>query len=367
MPRLSIESSSATHVRLDGRELSYFGGCGYLGLAHHPRVVAAFADGARRFGLSAGASRETTGNCVVYDQLELDLARRLGQPAALLTPEGYTANFVAAQALARERQVALIDERSHPSLFDAARAAQLATHAFPHGGLDVLDKQLREHGARAVVMLDGVFPTRGEIAPLRQLAQLTAEHGAALLVDDCHGTGVVGEHGRGALEHHNVRDDHVVLTSTLSKALGCYGGFVAGPQALIDAARAHSQAYIGTTPAPPAAACAALEALKLAFDNGALLEQLRQNSAQLRVGFHALGLPTPGENVPVFAFALESAETMRGLHERLRDRGIFAPYVHYLGSPSAGNFRIVVNAAHTREHIAALLDGLAGALDRSLT
>lgn len=362
MPRLAIQASSATRVVLDERELLYFGGCGYLGLAHHPRVVAALAEGAQRFGASAGASRETTGNCVAYDQLEHELARRIGVPEVVLTPEGYTANFVAAQALASERRVALIDSHSHPSLVDAAYAARLEVHTWAHGELELLERLLAQHGERAVVMSDGVFPSRGEIAPVRELAQMAGALDAALLIDDCHGTGVVGGGGRGSLEHAGVRDDHVVLTSTLSKALGCYGGLVAGASSLAATAREHSQAYIGSTPPPPALAHAALTALSLAYDEPARLARLRRNCARVRDGFQALGLPTPREDLPVFAFALHEADAMVALHEQLRRAGLFAPYVRYLGSPPSGNFRIVVNAEHSDDDLERLLHELANGL-----
>lgn len=365
MARLAIEASTATRIALKGRELVYFGGCGYLGLAHHPRVLAALADGAQRFGLSAGASRETTGNCVVFDELERELAQRFHAPAALLTPEGYTANFVAAQVLAREHTIALIDERAHASVFDAARAAGMRVEVWPHHDLAALEQLASTHGRHAVVAFDGVQPTRGEIAPARAIAELCDAAQAALWIDDCHGVGVVGPRGRGTLEHSGVSGERVLLTATLSKALGCYGGFVAGPQRWIDAAREHSAAYIGSTPPPPAVAAAALVALELAFDDGARLAALRSNSASLRTGFHALGLPAPREDLPVFAFTLPHAGAMDELHERLIADGVFAPLVRYLGSPSQGNFRIVVNAEHSAADVERLIHALARGLGRT--
>ncbi len=366
MARLSIEASAATRIVLAGRELLYFGGCGYLGLAHHPRVLEALAHAAQRFGVSTGASRETSGNCVLYDELERELARRFHASHALLTPEGYTANFVAAQILAREHTVALIDERAHASVFDAARAAGLRIETWPHHDLAALERSTREHGRRAVVACDGVQPSRGELAPLRAIAELCDAVEAALWVDDCHGVGVVGPSGRGSLEHAGVSGERVLLTATLSKALGCYGGFVAGPQRWIEAAREHSGAYIGSTPPPPPVAAAALVALGLAFDDGARLAALRSNSELMRSGFHALGLPTPREDLPVFAFALPDQAAMNALHEHLLARGVFAPYVRYLDTSGGGNFRLVVNAEHSGAEVELLLQALASGLRRDL-
>lgn len=365
MPRLAIQSSSATRIVLEGRELLYFGGCGYLGLAHHPRVVAAVVEGVQRYGASAAASRETTGNCVAYDELELELARRVGMPAAVLTPEGYTANFVAAQALARQRRVALIDERSHASLFDAAHAARLEVHTWKHGALEHLEELLAVHAERAVVVSDGVFASRGEIAPVQELTRLVRAVGAALWIDDCHGTGVIGSSGRGCFEHAAVQGEDLVLTSTLSKALGCYGGFAAGSASFVATAREHSQAYIGSTPPPPPLAHAALVALSLAYDEPERLARLRRNCARFRGGLRSLGLPTPREDLPVFAFVLPQAEAMLAVHEVLLHAGLYAPLVRYLGSPATGNFRIALNAEHTDDDLGRLLAGLARGLGRA--
>lgn len=359
MARLGIESSRGSTVVLDGRELDYFGGCGYLGLAHHPRVVEALAEGLRRHGVSAGASRETTGNTRAHEALESDLARQLGCEAALLLPEGYTANFAAAQALSLEHAVALVDERSHPSLFDAARNAQLELQSLPHGDSVALRRALTYCGSRrAVVMTDSVFPSRGVIAPLAEWAELARSHGGTLLVDDCHGTGVLGPTGRGALEQAGIGGEHVLLTSTLSKALGCYGGFIAGTRAHIERVQRHSSVYVGTTPIPPAIAEAARAALDVAFGDGQRVAQLRANIAVFAAGLERLGFGRMRAELPVFSFALASAESMLALEAGLRADGILAPYIRYPGGPPAGNFRIVVTAAHSLAQIERLLDAL---------
>lgn len=360
MPRLEIAASRATAVSIDGREFLYFGGCGYLGLAHHPRVVAALSEGARRYGVSSGAARETSGNALPHEALEADLARTLECGATILLPEGYTANLAAAQALGSDHQVALIDERSHPSLFDAAAVARLETRAVAHSDVYAMRAALAAcSGQRAVVMTDSVFPSRGEIAPLRELQLLAGEFDATLLVDDCHGTGVIGARGRGALEHGGLRGARLLLTSTLSKAFGCYGGFVAGDAGWIERVRARSRVYIGTTPIPPALAEAGRVALELAFGSGELVGRMRANVAVLRAGLAHLGLGASGEDLPVFAFALDSAERMERVHLGLRDDGILAPYVRYPGGPPQGNFRLVVSAAHTLDDIERLVEALA--------
>ena len=359
MPRLGIESSSGATVVLDGRQLDYFGGCGYLGLAHHPRVVDALAEGVRRHGVSSGASRETTGNSRAHEALERDLARHLGCEAAILLPEGYTANLAAAQSLAEEHAVALVDERSHPSLFDAARNAGLEVQHVPHRDSVALQRALVYCGSRrAVVMTDSVFPSRGELAPLAEWAAMARGHGGTLLVDDCHGTGVIGASGKGALEQAALAGEHVLLTSTLSKALGCYGGFIAGTCTQVERVQRRSSVYVGTTPIPPALAEAGRVALEIAFGDGERVAKLRANIALLRSGLERLGLARAGEPLPVFSFALETAERMLALERALRDEGILAPYIRYPGGPPEGNFRIVVTAGHSLAQVEKLLEAL---------
>lgn len=363
MARLTLQASRATAVTLEGRELAYFGGCGYLGLAHHPRVVEALTVGLARYGVSSGAARETTGNAAPHEQLELELARRLDVGATLLLPEGYTANFAAAQVLAGDHDLALIDEHSHASLFDAASAARLDVRSFPHGDLSSLRTLCSAaRGRRVVIASDTVFPSLGHIAPLRELAFCAEDAQAALWLDDCHGLGVIGAHGLGALEHANLKGGRVVLTATLSKALGCYGGFLAADSAWIERARATAQAYLGTTPIPPALAAAACVALELAFDQVELIGRLRANTALVRAGFERLELPVPDDDLPVFAFALESRARMDAVFADLCARGILAPLIRYPGGPAQGNFRIVVSAAHSLEELEHLLDALRSSL-----
>lgn len=358
MTRLAIAHSSATTVEIGGRELLYFGGCDYLGLAHDPRVVEALRGAALRFGVSAGASRETTGSASAHEALEADLARWLGFEAAVLLPDGYTANLAAAQALAQDGGVALIDQHAHPSLFDAAAAARLRVLPFAHGRSDrVLELLSGVDPAPAVVMTDSAFPLRGEIAPVAELAAAVEDHpGAWLVLDDCHGTGVLGACGRGALERARVSSPRALVTSTLSKALGCYGGFVAGSREAVERVRARSQLYFTTTPIPPALAAAASAALELAFASDARVRRLRENVAYVRERNAKLA---HGGELPVLAIELASAECMRATETAMRGAGILAPYVRYPGGPAEGCIRVAISAAHAKDDLDRLLTALA--------
>jgi 7-keto-8-aminopelargonate synthetase-like enzyme len=365
MPAAALERAAPGRVVLDGRELVYLGGCDYLGLAAHPRVVAALQAGLERWGVSAGASRATSGDTTEHRALEDELARFLQQEACVLLPEGWLANVALLEALAGEIDLALVDARAHMSLPSAARAAGVRQAAYEHADVDSLRAALGELGAtRPCVLTDGLFPSLGRCAPVDGILR-TLPAGAVLVVDDCHGTGVLGERGRGTHEELGVADARLVLTGTLSKALGCYGGFVAGSAQRVEQVRARSSAYLGTTPVPPALAAAGREALRL-LEGGEQLAGLRRNVAVLRSALDGIGLAFPRLPVPVVALEPPTAAAGHALHEALLSEGFLVPLVRYPGGPpgaqSAGWLRLAVHAAHAP----AELERLAAALRRRL-
>ncbi len=350
---------------LAGRELVHFGGCDYLGLSSHPRVLAALSEALARYGVSPGASRETSGNAREHEELEGELARFLGQEAAVLLPEGWLADAAVAESLAQECDLALLDERAHESLPSAARAAGLPALAYGHADAVALVRRLDEHRPeRPLVLSDGVFPALGRCAPVEQILRALPAAGV-LLLDDCHGLGVLGARGRGTLEHAGIEDAAVVLTGTLSKALGCYGGFAAAGRSRIERVRARSACYVGTTPVPPALAAAAREALRL-LEEGEVLEKLRENIARLRTGLARAGVSLPALEHPVVAIQPRTQREGERVYRSLLEDGYLVPYVRYAGGPAgdgpAGWLRLAVSAAHAEHEI----DGLCAALARHL-
>lgn len=364
MPRIPIESwPSPTAAVIAGRELLAFGGCNYLGLAHHPRVLEAVADGLREFGLSTNASRETTGNTLAHESLEGELAAFLGQEAAILSAEGYTANFMVCQALAPTHGVALIDQRAHRSIRNAASAAGMQVFDYEHLDAASAAWLARRYADLGVAILtDSVFAADGGLAPLPGLLAALPKHRATLVVDDCHGFCVLGAQGRGAAVHFGLSDPRVVITTTLAKGLGCYGGCVAGRAAFIAGVREKAWVYRSSTPVPPAIAAGARAALGLLKSDGSLVESLRRNVAQMRRTFERLGLPLPPQGVPIFTFALDHEAQMERVEQAVLKAGILAPLIDYPGGACPRYFRVVVNAAHTPGEI----DRLGAALEAAL-
>lgn len=354
---LSIRASTSSTVTIDGRELVLFAGCDYLALAHHPRVKAALERGVAQYGLSSAGSRQTTGNTLAHDELERDLARFLGVEAALLVPDGYLSNLVFAQGLAPEIANVLCDRESHVSIRDALAAAGRTAREYEFVDASSAEQLARTIGDRAfAIVTDGIFPVLREVAPLAQLLAIVPRDGI-LVVDDCHGVGVLGANGRGSIEHAQIADPRIVVTGTLSKALGCFGGFIAGSRAHVERTRTTSRAYVGSTPIPPALACAASAALRVIADEPLRRARLFELTRRVRAVVARLGLPVASVPFPVFAFRLENGQRVQAVHEALRARGLLVPSVHY--PDGQGDYlRLALRADHSDEQVAALVDAL---------
>lgn len=353
-----VTSSTTTTVEIGGRTLLSFGGCDYLGLAHHAAVVGAAREALGVYGLSTTASRVTTGNTAAHDRLEQDAARLLSQPAAVVVPEGYTANLALAQALARRVRMALIDERAHRSLPDAATAGGLQIVRFSHRDAADAARCLARVGPEPVAILtDGVFTADGAVAPVRELLAALRTHRDVLVVDDCHGVGVLGE-GRGTCRMLGVSDPRLVITTTLAKGLGCYGGVVAGGHETIDEVRGFATAFICTTPVPPAIAAAASAAIRILEHDRPRLAALAANARALRGAIRSLGLELADQPTPIVAFAMADEGAMEQLHLGLMEEGILAPLIRYPGGPAARFFRLTVTAEHSTAQIECLREAM---------
>jgi 7-keto-8-aminopelargonate synthetase-like enzyme len=362
-----IDACSPTTALLAGRSVVTFGGCNYLGLSQHPRVVGAAADAMARFGLSTTASRETTGNTRLHEDLEGLLAGFCGHPAGLLVPDGYIANLAAMQGLsALGFRHAVIDRRAHPSLRDAAGMAGMRLHEYGHADARDAARLLAACEGRAVVVTDSVFAADGTVAPARRI-HASLRDGDRLLLDDCHGFAVLGRAGRGLADELDLSRDRLVVTTTLAKGLGCGGGVVMGERALVDAARAGSTAYICTTPTSPALAAAAIEAIGLVGEDPSLHERLRANTTRIRSLLAERFDVDPAHPIPIIAFVAGEADAMRIMHEEMLDRGVLAPLVAYPGGPAPVYFRLSVSAEHTEQQIELLAAAISASVRNGRT
>ncbi|WP_037856601.1 8-amino-7-oxononanoate synthase [Streptomyces sp. NRRL S-340] len=263
----------------------------YLGLARHREVTEAAADAARTWGGGATGSRLVTGTTALHRELESEMAEFCGAEAALVFSSGYAANLAAVTALAPHGSLVVSDAGNHASLIDGCRLARATTQVVAHADPDAVRKALGTHAGQAVLVSDTVFSVDGDAAPLGRLAEVCREHGAGLVADDAHGFGVLGAGGRGAPHAAGLAGaDDVVVTVTLSKSLGSQGGAVLGPARVIDHLLNTARTFIFDTGLAPAAAGAALAALRLLRREPERAARARAVAAELHARLTAAGL-----------------------------------------------------------------------------
>lgn len=345
-----------TFVRCGRRTLSSFSGCDYFRLSSHPTVFNAIENGLHQFGLSVSASRTTTGNHEVYRRLEAQLANFFDAESALVVSTGYAASQIVAQTLAGAFSHALIDERAHAALQDAALLLNCPVIRFKHRDPENLSSQLNRicPASHPLVLTDGMFAYDGAIAPLKQYLKILPRDGR-ILVDDAHGAGVVGKTGRGALEVEGVGHSRVIQCLTLSKAFGSYGGAVLGPRSLRNAIFEHSRMFIGSTPIPLPLAYAALISVKYLQKNRAFRTRLNRNTARVKSALRNAGLTLPETSSPIIPIFLKTRRDVLALKKKLLANGIYPPLLHYPGSPANGYFRFVISSEHTGEQLDTLI------------
>lgn len=334
----------------------------YLGLANHPPLIEAMVDGTRRWGVGAGASHLLAGHTAAHHALEEELADAVGRPRALLFSTGYMANAGVLGALLDRHAVVFSDRLNHASLIDAARLSRATVRVYRHGDVADLDAHLAAQPAdRRLIVTDGVFSMDGDLAPLTRLAASAQGRDAWLMVDDAHGFGVLGPAGAGSVAQAGLgADDVPVLMGTLGKALGCFGAFVAGSEALIETLIQHARSYIYTTALPPALAEATRVALRLAREEDWRRDRLAQLIARLRAGAASLGLPLLDSVTPIQPLIAGSVERALAWSAHLESRGIVVPAVRPPTVPDGtARLRIVLTAAHEEADVDRLLDALA--------
>ena len=362
--RRTVEARDVGGVRVtvEGRECLSFCSNDYLGLADHPRIVAAFCEAARRWGVGSGASHLVSGHDGEHHALEEELAMFVARPRALLFSTGYMANLAVAAVLVGRGDHVLEDRLNHASLLDAGLASGARFSRYAHGDVAALRTRLARIGAsaRALVMTDGVFSMDGDIAPLSDIAAASQETGAQLLVDDAHGFGVLGATGAGAVEAAGLGvDDVPVLMCTLGKAIGTFGAFVAGSPVLIESLLQRARTYIYTTALPPAVAAATRESLRVMRDEPWRRSRVLEHAARFRAGLADLGLSSLPSRTPIQPVLVGDEAAAVAASDALFDRGFWVPAIRPPTVPvGTSRLRFTFSASHTAAQVEQLLAAL---------
>ncbi len=343
----TVERVRGAVVTIDGRDVVSFCSNDYLGLSQDPRLAEAAARAARDFGWGAGSSRLLGGTTKLHIELEERFAAWKGEEAALFFPSGYAANVGLLSAIADEETLIASDALNHASVIDGCRLSRAKVERYRHADAEDAARALARPAKRKLLVTDAVFSMDGDLAPLPELLRAAETAGAQLVVDDAHGTGVLGEGGRGTLAHFGLAGRGVIETANLAKAGGASGGFVVGPAWLRRHLVNRSRAFMFTTgtPAPVAAVgIAAVEAMEGADD---ARRRVRENAARL-------GVPAPIKPV-----VLGSNEAALAASARLWERGFFVPAIRPPTVPEgSARLRVSVTALHAPAQVDALIDAL---------
>lgn len=364
--RRTADTPCAPRVTVDGRDMLAFCSNDYLGLAAHPQVVEALREGASLYGAGSGASHLVSGHGRAHALLEERLAQfmapHLEQARALYFCTGYMANLALLSALGGADAAIFSEGLNHASLIDGCRLARAQVQVYPHGDIAALETMLAASTVAAkLVVTDSVFSMDGNIAPLAQLLALCERHGAWLVVDDAHGFGVLGEHGRGALEHFGLRSPNLVYMGTLGKAAGVGGAFVAAHATVIEWLVQRARPYIYTTAAAPALAHALLSSLDIiaGAEGRARRAQLRLLIGQLDDELHLARwrlLPSVTAIQPIVIGANQEAlDAAAALHAQ----GLWVPAIRPPTVPAGtARLRVTLSASHTADQVAQLARAL---------
>ena len=361
-PRV-LEAPQRPVTRVAGREVVNLASNNYLGFADHPYLKERARQYLQEWGAGAGAVRTIAGTLSIHEDFETQLAQFKGTGSALVLQSGFTTNQGVLGSLLQEGDLVVSDELNHASIIDGLRLAKATKKVFKHKDMQDLQRVLTENptGGLKIVVTDGVFSMDGDIAPLDRIVEIARQHGAVTYVDDAHGSGVLGEAGRGTVHHFGFEHaDDVIQIGTLSKAWGVVGGYAAGTHDLRDLLINKARPFLFSTGHPPAVVGALSAAIELIQREPQIMNALWDNTRYFKAELQRLGFDTFGSETPITPVIFGEAQAAFTASRMLLDRGVFAVGIGFPTVPRGlARIRNIVTAAHTRENLDRALEAYA--------
>ncbi len=361
-----VEGPQGPWVTMDGRKVLLMCSNDYLGLSSHPLVKEAAIRAVERWGAGAGASRLVSGNMEPHVMLEERIREFKRAPSALLFNSGYNANMGIITALADRGTEVFSDRLNHASIVDACVLSRAKVKRYANRDVGALEALLKASTAkRKLIVTDSVFSMDGTIAPLPAIAGLLERYGAMLVVDDAHATGVLGNTGRGSLEHFGMEDHpSIIQMGTLGKALGSFGAFVVAAQEIIDLLISRSRPFIYTTALPPSACAAATMAIDIIKKDQGLIKRLWENTSIMEKGLKEAGFDTMGSATPIIPVKTGDNHRTMEASRRLLESGVFVQGIRPPTVPEGtSRLRVTVTACHTAQDMKTALSAIREALN----
>jgi glycine C-acetyltransferase len=359
-----LEGEQKPRATFDGREVINLSSNNYLGLTTHPKLREAAIRAVQTLGAGSGSVRTIAGTMDLHMELERKIAAFKKTEASVVFQSGFAANAGTVSSLLGKEDLILSDELNHASIIDGARLSRATIRVFPHKDVNALRALLDETASvkRRLVITDGVFSMDGDIAPLREIAALAREHGAIMMVDDAHASGVLGKNGRGTIDHFGVHGQVDIQVGTLSKAIGVLGGYVCGTKSLIEYLYHRARPFLFSTSHPPAVAAACMAAFEVLEQEPERIERLWANTNRFRAGLKRLGFDTGMSETPIIPILVGEADRAMRLSDRAFERGVFAQGIGFpTVAKGRARLRTIVTATHTEEELDKALEILGDA------
>jgi glycine C-acetyltransferase len=359
----TIGSPQGAWLVVDGKKVLNFCSNNYLGLADHPRLIAAARKAADEMGVGPAAVRTIAGTTDLHLQLEKRLAAFKGVEAAITFQSGFNANLATIPALVGKEDVIFSDRLNHASIIDGCRLSGAKIIAYDHCDPAALEAAIKENLSayrRALVVTDGVFSMDGDVAPLDQIYEVADRYDLLLMVDDAHGEGVLGQGGRGIVDHFGLHGKVDVEVGTLSKAFGVVGGVVAGSAVIVEWLHQRGRPFLFSSAVTPPDAAACIAAVDLLEESTELVDKLWENTRYFKAEMKKLGFDTGLSTTPITPIMLGEAPLAQQFSRDLFDEGVFAMSIGYPTVPQGkARIRVMISAAHSREDLDKGLDGFA--------
>lgn len=364
IPIRSLQSSQGAWVTIEGRKILNLCSNNYLGFANHPEVKKAAMDAIEKYGVGAGAVRSIAGTSELHIKLEEKVAKFKHLEACLSFQGGLLANSGTLPVLVGKEDIVFSEELNHASIIDGLRLSSSKRVVYKHLDTEHLAKQLEEHrkeGKKALIVTDGVFSMDGDIAPLPELAELGQQFDAMVYVDDAHGEGVLGDHGRGIVDHFGLVGKVDVEMGTFSKAIGSMGGFVASTASLVDLLKQKARPFLFSSALNPGDAAAVLKSIELMEKDDTPVKKLWDNAAKLKDGLRNAGFDTGSSKTPITPVMTKDERKTVELSKRLyAEEGILAsPIVYPTVAQGTARIRLMPSAVHTQDDIKFAVDAIA--------
>ncbi|MCH9007921.1 glycine C-acetyltransferase [candidate division KSB1 bacterium] len=350
----TIGTAQDAWIEVDGKKVLNMCANNYLGFANHPELKKAAQEAIEMYGVGPAAVRSIAGTMSLHNELEEKLAKFKNVEAAISFQSGFSANTATIPTLMTAEDVIFSDELNHASIIDACRLTKAKTVRFKHCDADSLEERLKEFAVarRKLVVTDGVFSMDGDIAPLPELVEVASRYDAMVMVDDAHGEGVMGNGGRGIVDHFGLHGQVDIEIGTLSKAFGAVGGYVSGKQKIVDFLRQRARPFLFSSAATPADVAACIKAVDILTESGSLVEKLWDNSRYFQDKLKALGFDLGVTVTPITPVMIGDSNKAQAFSHSLFENGIFGMAISFPTVPKGKDrIRVMNSATHSKEDL----------------